>query len=71
MIRRVPNSSLRQNEPNTTPIDQSNFCPIPQNTNQPSSELDILIAQYKKLVTELKQVRGKLYSRGVDPEKHV
>jgi hypothetical protein len=56
-----------------------NFCPIPPKTNNSNSNSGIvepnehekLIIRYRELVNELKVVRGKLYTKGIDPEKYM
>ena len=44
-----------------------------KNNTEPNIEpnnTEKLIIRYRNLIQELKAIRGKLYSRGIDPEKY-
>ncbi len=75
MRRTLPNRSLLSHtaEPETNYT--ANFCPIPQADRAPKdlepNETEKLILRYRELVVEIKAIRGKLYSRGYDPEKYL
>ena len=40
-------------------------------TNLEPNETEQLIIRYRELVSEIKMLRGKLYTRGIDPEKYI
>jgi hypothetical protein len=72
MRRNLPTRTLLSTD-DTTNDSKFNFCPIPPKTGPESSgsnEIDDLLIQYQSLVTQIRAIRGKLYSRGVDPEKY-
>ena len=73
MRRAVPNSSLLRTP--TTPDDhfEANFCPLPlrDSDQEQPNDTEKLILRYVELVKEIKALRGKLYARGIDPEKYL
>lgn len=75
MRRAVPNRSLLQSTAEPEVNYKANFCPLPPNigaqTDLEPNETEKLIIRYRNLVAELKQVRGMLYTRGIDPEKYM
>ena len=71
MRRAVPNRSLLQSTIEPEVNYKANFCPLPQKTSLKPNEIEELIIRYRKLVAEIKTVRGKLYTRGIDPEKYM
>ena len=76
MRRSFPNRTLLSKTTSETKPDV-NFCPIIPRTNNSNSgivepnEHEKLIIRYRELVNELKVVRGKLYTKGIDPEKYM
>lgn len=72
MKRNVPNRTLLKKEPGTYVNPEPNFCPIlPSGSpTQNLSEAESLLVRFQKLVKELREVRGKLYRLGIDPEKY-
>jgi len=76
MRRAVPNRSLLSNTTEPKVNYEANFCPLPprngnRDQNLEPNETEKLIFRYRELVKEIKSLRGKLYSRGVDPEKYL
>ena len=73
MRRAVPNRSLLQSTVEPDVNYTANFCPLPQRQEEQlvPNETEKLIIRYRELVAEIKQVRGKLYTRGIDPEKYM
>ena len=51
---------------------QANYCPLPPRGGDipELNETESLIVQYKRLVAEIRAIRGKLYRLGIDPEKY-
>ena len=75
MMKKVPNRSLltrkntSQPQPQPQPQPTGDFCPIgPRGTSL--NEAERLIVRYRKLVEEIRAIRGKLYRVGIDPEKY-
>ncbi len=76
MRRAVPNRSLLNSTKEPEGNYGANFCPIPPRTGNQSrdiepNETEKLIFRYRELVKEIKALRGKLYTRGIDPEKYL
>ncbi len=76
MRRAVPNRSLLNNKTEPEVNYEANFCPLPprpetQARNLEPNETEKLIFRYRELVKEIKALRGKLYSRGIDPEQYL
>lgn len=75
MRRAIPNSSLLQQTVEPEVNYKANFCPLPPRpeprTNLEPNETEQLIIRYRELVSEIKILRGKLYTRGIDPEKYL
>ena len=76
MKRNFPNRSLLDNKRKSSEHvsgSQGNFCPLAVSRNESigQNEVDRLITNYKKLALELKRLRGKLYTMGIDPEKYI
>ena len=53
------------------PPPEKNFCPIPNNNMEGPNELDSLIMDYRKTLSHIKKLRGKLYRLGVNPDEYV
>jgi hypothetical protein len=83
MKRSFPNRTLVSKIDTSEIKHDADFCPIisrrdNSNSNSNSNsdivepnEFEKLIIRYRELVSEIKVVRGKLYSKGIDPEKYM
>jgi hypothetical protein len=73
MRRAVPNRSLLSNTSEPKINYEANFCPIPPMStgNLEPNDSEKLVLRYRELVQEIKVLRGKLYTRGIDPEKYL
>lgn len=60
---------LPRSKPIDIPTPSNEFKPQPQPQSKPHSENDLLIASYHETVGKLRDIRGKLYHLGIDPEK--
>jgi hypothetical protein len=75
MRRNLPNRTLLSNSTEHDVNYVANYCPLPpktgiQSQNLEPNEHEKLIVRYRELVKEIKTLRGKLYARGIDPEKY-
>ena len=64
---------LEENTADSAPEDQPkpNYCPLPpRGESSDLNEAELLIIRYRKLIADLRAVRGKLYRLGIDPEKY-
>ena len=81
MQRSVPNRSLVETSKNENRVTK-NFCPIQPKTQvkKPGGESDVhsevhseemqsLLNEYKFVVARLREIRGILYKRGINPEQ--
>jgi hypothetical protein len=73
MRRAVPNRSLLSSTAEPEVNYQRNFCPLPtrQVETTETTEAEKLIIRYRELIKEIKTIRGKLYTQGIDPEKYI
>jgi len=76
MRRHTPNRSLLSNNNASDVNYRADFCPItPKRGDQSQTiepnEVEKLIVRYRELAKELKTLRGKLYARGIDPQKYL
>ncbi len=70
MRRAVPNRSLLSSTAEPEVNYQRNFCPLPTRQVE-TTEAEKLIIRYRELIKEIKTIRGKLYTQGIDPEKYI
>jgi len=71
MRRNVPSRSLMNATKEPPEINYSaNYCPLPAKSSLKPNDTEKLIIRYRNLLSELKKIRGKLYSMGIDPEKY-
>jgi len=73
MKRQITNKTLTGHKSDLLKINipkkNNNYCLLPNRTSMTREEE--LIIKYKKLVSEMKEIRGKLYRLGINPDNYL